>query len=67
VTNKEWVRLHNMACEADRAFNDLYNFQGSDLADDVNAELDAYSECVSSLRMVIDKLEELVKEKEKIE
>lgn len=67
MTNKEWVMLHGMVCDANRAFNDLANFQGSDLADDVDAELDAYDECVNSLKMVIDKLEELVKEKEKIE
>ena len=67
MTNKEWVRLHSMLCDAQRAFTDLDNFQASEYADNVDSELDAYAECISSLRLVVDKLEELVKEKEKVE
>ena len=67
MTNKEWLRLNNMVIDANKAFKDLDDFHGSEYADNVDSELDAYAECVSSLRMVIDKLEELVREKEKVE
>lgn len=67
MTNKEWVRLHTMVVDAQNAFKDLEEFHGSDMADNVEAELDAFSECVNTLKMIVEKLNELVKEKEKVE
>lgn len=64
MTNKEWASLYNMVCDAHRAFKDLDDFQKSYKACDVDLELDSYAECVNSLRAIIYKLEEMVKEKE---
>lgn len=67
MTNKEWIKLHTMLVDAQEALNDLDKFHGSDLADNVDAELDAYAACVSCLGSVINRLEDLVKEKENVE
>ena len=64
LTNKDWAKLYNMVCDAQRAFNDLDEFQRSDNACDVDLELNAYAERVSSLRGIIYNLEELVRERE---
>ena len=67
MTNREWIRLHCMLCDAQKAIKDLDDFQSVDSISDAETELDAYAECVSNLRVVVEKLEELVKEKEKVE
>lgn len=67
MTNHEWVRLNNMVVDAQNAFKDLNDFHGSDMADNINSELDAYTECVNSLKLIIEKLDIMVKEKERVE